>query len=77
VDSVLNGQYGVQGSPTFVLNGVKVSVGRNAEAVKQAICASFEEAPAECATTLRTEEEAPGLGEMGTGTSVAGSASCG
>jgi hypothetical protein len=77
VDADLNEQYGVQGSPTFVLNGVEVSVGRNAEAVKQAICASFTEKPAECNTTLRTEEEAPGLGEMGTGTSVAGSASCG
>jgi len=76
VESGLNDQYGVRGSPTFVLNGKSLSVGRSAEAVKTAICASFINPPAECNTTLRSESEAAGLGAVASGTST-GSASCG
>ncbi len=76
VQADLNSQYGVQGSPTFVLNGQQVNVGRSADAVKKAICASFNNPPAECNTTLRTEQEAAGLGAVASGTTT-GSASCG
>ncbi|MBU0585915.1 DsbA family protein [Candidatus Micrarchaeota archaeon] len=48
----LNEQYGVQGSPTFVINGVQASVSRTPEGVKSAICAAFNNAPEECATVL-------------------------
>lgn len=39
---------GVTGSPTLVINGVKVQVARNAEAFKSAVCSAFNNAPAEC-----------------------------
>ncbi len=48
----LNQKYGVEGSPTFILNGAQVNVGRTPEAVKQAICSTFNKAPSECATVL-------------------------
>lgn len=77
VDAVLASQYGVQGSPTFVLNGNQADVGRNAEAIKQAICSTFIEPPAECNTTLRSEDESAGTGPMGSGASSGGTANCG
>ncbi|MFH1785737.1 MAG: hypothetical protein ABH842_04885 [Candidatus Micrarchaeota archaeon] len=78
VEAALNTQYGVQGSPTFILNGQKVSVSRSAESIKQAVCNAFTQAPAECSTTLRTATEAPGLGSVGSGTtSSPSSAECG
>lgn len=77
VESDLNTAYGVRGSPTFVLNGQQISVGRSAEAVKEAICDSFVTPPAECSTTLRTEQESPGLGPVGSGSATGGTASCG
>ncbi len=45
---------GVSGSPTVTINGVKINVGRTAEAYKQAICDAFTDgnAPTECATVL-------------------------
>lgn len=48
----LNQKYAVQGSPTLVINGQQVDVARSPEAVKQAICASFNNAPSECNQTL-------------------------
>jgi len=80
VENAENELYGVQGSPTFVLNGVQVSTSRSAEAVKKAICDAFKAAPSECATTLSTSEEAPGLGKIGTNAAPAGTgttAECG
>ncbi|MDD5171862.1 MAG: hypothetical protein PHF60_02385 [Candidatus ainarchaeum sp.] len=77
VEADLNSQYGVRGSPTFVLNGGKLDVSRSAEAVKAAICASFITPPAECNTSLRTDAESPGLGPVGSGSTSGASASCG
>lgn len=59
----LNQKYGVEGSPTVVINGSQVSVGRSPEAVKQAICAAFNKAPSECSTSL---------GSAGAATAAAG-----
>jgi hypothetical protein len=39
-------------SPTLVINGVTYAGARTPDAYKQAICNSFETAPAECSTTL-------------------------
>lgn len=36
-------QLGVTGSPTIIINGVKVSVARNAESIKTAVCEAFTE----------------------------------
>jgi len=79
VEAALAAQYGVGGSPTFILNGAEVSVNRSPEAIKQAICAAFNTPPAECNTQLSTAAEAAGLGPIGSGTTASsGSASqCG
>lgn len=71
VHADLNTKYGVQGSPTFIINGVEASVGRTPEAVKQAICAAFNTAPSECGTTLSTGSPVAGFG-TGTGTATGG-----
>jgi protein-disulfide isomerase len=76
VDGVLAQQYGVGGSPTFVLNGVTVSVNRAAEAIKQAICSAFNTPPAECDTVLSTEAEAAGAGPIGSGGGSGSTATC-
>ncbi|MDD5769964.1 MAG: hypothetical protein PHE25_03275 [Candidatus Gracilibacteria bacterium] len=40
---------GVEGSPTFVLNGIKIDkIGRNAKAFADVICSSFKTKPKEC-----------------------------
>lgn len=58
----LNQQYGVQGSPTLVINGAQANVNRTPEAIKRAICASFNNPPAECDNTLDSSQPAPGFG---------------
>lgn len=75
IDADLNQQYGVQGSPTLVINGAEVSANRTPEAVKQAICSSFTNAPSECQTKLSDQSTSSGFG-TGVGTN-SGSAECG
>lgn len=45
-------EYGVTGSPSLVINGVKVNTDRSAEAYKTAVCEAFNEAPADCSEVL-------------------------
>jgi hypothetical protein len=49
---------GAYASPTLIINGVKYTGARNPEAFKQAICNSFETAPAECSTVLSSTSAA-------------------
>lgn len=80
VHADLNTKYGVQGSPTLVINGAQVdNVGRTAEAVKQAICASFNNPPAECQQTLPNTAYQPGFGteQAAAGTGANAGAACG
>jgi len=58
----LNVKYGVQGSPTLVINGKQVNVNRTAEAVKTAVCDTFEVKPAECNTVLSIQSLQAGFG---------------
>ena len=51
-DAEASEQNGIYSSPTLMINGVKYSGARTPEAFKQAICNSFETAPAECSTVL-------------------------
>jgi len=53
-DSNLASEYGITGSPSLVINGVKVNVARNAESFKTAVCSAFNNAPEECSTTLNS-----------------------
>jgi len=50
-------EYGVTGSPSLVINGVKVNTARNAEAFKTAVCDAFNNAPEECSTVLDSSSE--------------------
>ena len=77
VDKDLNTQYGVQGSPTFVLNGKQVSVPRVAESIKQAICAEFDTPPVACNTVLSTASEQPSFGPIGQGGAPTADTQCG
>jgi len=58
-------KYGVSGSPTLIINGVTYSGARTPEAYKQAICNSFETAPAECSTVLSSASAAASSGGCG------------
>ncbi|MCF7866342.1 hypothetical protein K9L67_01895 [Candidatus Woesearchaeota archaeon] len=70
-----NKAYGVQGSPTLVINGEQVSTGRDSESLKQAICASFTTTPEECATALATATPSAGFG-FGTSGTDSAAANC-
>jgi glutaredoxin len=51
-DEAASTKDGATASPMLFINGVKYSGARTPEAFKQAICNSFETAPAECSTVL-------------------------
>lgn len=57
-DFDLNTKYGVQGSPTLVLNGATISEssygGRSSDGVKSMVCAGFNSQPSLCSTALNT-----------------------
>ncbi len=75
VDKELNEKYGVGGSPTLVINGVKVSSGRSPAAMLDAVCQSFTEgsAPEVCDTELPSDSYSPGFGwTLSTGQSTEG-----
>ncbi|TAK95510.1 hypothetical protein EPO05_03930 [Patescibacteria group bacterium] len=71
VDKDLNDQYGVQGSPTLVINGVEAQAGRDSAGLLNTICDAFNEAPSECQAALSSAAPSPGFG---TGTATGGSA---
>jgi hypothetical protein len=58
----LNKKYGVQGSPTLIINDQEVSVERSPEKIKQVICNSFLNPPPECETLLSNDVPSPGFG---------------
>lgn len=57
-DFELQDKYAITGSPTLILNGIKVSEfdfgGRNPEAVKTLLCCGFKEQPESCSESLAT-----------------------
>ena len=63
-----NEKYGVQGSPTLVINGVVVQSGRDPASLLKTICSAFTNPPAECNTTLSSTVPSPGFGYEGSGT---------
>jgi len=73
----LNQKYGVQGSPTIVINDTVIEVGnRSPESFKQAVCVAFNTPPAECSQTLSTDAASPGLGEATTANTNTAAAGC-
>lgn len=62
---------GVQWSPTFVLNGIKIDkIGRNGKAYADAICSSFKEKPKECDETFQDINFDPMFGFTSNGSNV-------
>jgi len=68
-DGKIASDLGIGGSPTFVINGVQVDVGRTPEAIKAAVCSAFNTAPSECSQTLSSNAATAGFG-AGSGAST-------
>lgn len=71
VDQADNTKYGVQGSPTLIINGTVVSPARDPQSFLASICSAFNNAPGECQQKLSTDAPSPGFGE---GTSASSNA---
>jgi len=54
-DEQASSQYGVQASPTLIINGQPYDGDRTPEAYKEAICSHFETPPAECSVNLSAQ----------------------
>jgi len=68
----LNKKYGVQGSPTIVINDKVVELGtRSPEKFKETICQAFNSPPTECSQALSDTAFSPGFG-LETGSSGGG-----
>ena len=91
VDSNLNENYNIAGSPTLVINGVqldvsdngyyefnseKITYSRSPETYKQIVCSLFKEQPEECKTTLSSANPSAYFG-WDTNSSSTTSAQCG
>ncbi|NTW22265.1 hypothetical protein HGA34_01820 [Candidatus Falkowbacteria bacterium] len=72
-----NEKYGVQGSPSLVINGEQISSGRSPSELLKTICSAFNKAPAACSTELSSAEPAPGFGDGTTQGGSTGAAGCG
>ncbi len=59
-DSELSQKYGVQGSPTLVINGVISSYGRSASSYLSGVCSAFNKQPEEC-STLKLSSATPSV----------------
>lgn len=67
-----NKQYGVQGSPTLVINGEQVKSGRDSQSLLTAVCSAFNEAPEECSQELDSASPSPGFGSGTTDNAASG-----
>lgn len=75
VNKDLNDKYGVQGSPTLVINGTVIETGRDSASMLKAVCSAFNTKPDECNATLSSDTPAAGF-VAGTAASSADPASC-
>lgn len=74
----LNEKYGVQGSPSLVINGQLVESGRDSASILKTVCSGFTNPPEECSTALSSAIPSPGFGdgtEAASGSAASG-ASC-
>ncbi len=73
VNSADNDKYGVQGSPTLVINDTQVAAdGRDAASLLKTICSAFTTAPKECQAQLSSTAPAAGFGEGAAAATPAG-----
>lgn len=73
----LNDKYGVQGSPSLVVNGQLLDAGRDSASLLKTICSGFNNQPAECQATLPSDTPAPGFGDGKTAPASANPSTCG
>ena len=72
-----NTKYGVQGSPSLVINGVQVSVNRDSASLLTSICGAFNTQPEICSSAkLSSASPTPGFGYGTTASTQAPSANC-
>ena len=78
IDSDLSQKYGVQGSPTLVINGVQADSARSPDAILKTICAAFNTAPSECTSAnLPTASASPGFGYTAGNSADSAAVKCG
>ncbi|RLC39236.1 hypothetical protein DRH27_00190 [Candidatus Falkowbacteria bacterium] len=75
VDQADNQKYGITGSPGLVINGAKISSGRDSASLLKTICAGFDNSPEQCGTELSSAAPSPGFGFGTTGSDT--DAGCG
>ena len=68
-------KYGVQGSPTLVINGAKVNSNRDSQSLAKLICSAFKNKPSECNNKFSSKKPSPGFGYKTSTSST--TASCG
>lgn len=56
-------KYGVQGSPTLVINGKQISTSRDPQSLLNTICSAFNVKPEDCNVKLSTQNPSSGFGE--------------
>lgn len=56
-----NVKYGVQGSPTLVVNGTQIAPNRDSASLLKAVCSAFTTEPAACNTVLSSSTPATGF----------------
>jgi hypothetical protein len=72
-----NSKYGVQGSPTLVINGGQAESARDSSSLLKTICSAFTTEPEVCATAkLSTQSPAPGFGDATAPAGAATNADC-
>lgn len=70
-----NDKYGVQGSPTLVINGTQAASNRDPQSLLKVICSAFNQAPEECNKQLSSATPSPGFGQ-GTASNSGSAAGC-
>jgi len=64
-----NEKYGVQGSPTLVINGVQIQSNRDSNSLLKAVCSAFNSSPEACSKSISSVAPSAGFG-TGTTTST-------
>jgi hypothetical protein len=70
-----NAKYSISGSPGLVINGAKISSGRDSATLLKNICAGYADPPEACNAELSSAPPSPGFGYSGAGSDT--TAGCG
>lgn len=76
-DKELNEKYGVQGSPTLVINGGLSEAGRDSASLLKAMCDAMDKPAKGCSAKLSSASPAPGFGEGTDNSGGSAAAGCG